>query len=81
MLGIWKLWINAFARIDRLTGEESRASQLFARFEERLLAKFSLVISFRRDSNGEPAATLLTRIRTKQAVKTYRTRSPKEIKL
>lgn len=57
----------AFARIDRLTEEASRASHLLARLDERLLAKAFRGELVPQDPTDEPASTLLTRIRTERA--------------
>ena len=58
----------AFARIDRLTEEVSRASHLLARLDERLLAKAFRGELVPQDPTDEPAEALLDRIRAGRAV-------------
>ncbi|WP_136685477.1 restriction endonuclease subunit S [Falsirhodobacter xinxiangensis] len=53
----------AFARIDRMTDEASRAAHLLDRLDERLLAKAFRGELVPQDPEDEPAEALLTRIR------------------
>jgi len=57
----------AFARIDRLTEEASRAAHLLDRLDERLLAKAFRGELVPQDPDDEPAEALLTRIREARA--------------
>ncbi|MEI4233421.1 restriction endonuclease subunit S [Roseovarius sp. D22-M7] len=57
----------AFARIDRMTEEASRAAQLIDRLDERLLAKAFRGELVPQDPEDEPAEALLTRIRDARA--------------
>lgn len=57
----------AFARIDRLTAEASRASHLLDRLDECLLAKAFRGELVPQDPNDEPAEALLVRIREARA--------------
>lgn len=54
----------AFARIDRLTAEATRAAHLLDRLDERLLAKAFRGELVPQDPSDEPAEALLARIRT-----------------
>lgn len=58
---------TAFARIDRMTEEASRAAQLLDRLDERLLAKAFRGELVPQDPEDEPAEALLTRIREARA--------------
>ena len=57
----------AFARIDRMTEEASRAAHLLDRLDERLLAKAFRGELVPQDPDDEPAEALLTRIREARA--------------
>ncbi|MEP1592344.1 restriction endonuclease subunit S [Sulfitobacter sp.] len=57
----------AFARIDRMTEEASRAAHLLDRLDERLLAKAFRGKLVPQDPDDEPAEALLTRIREARA--------------
>ncbi len=57
----------AFARIDRLTEEATRAAHLLDRLDQRLLAKAFLGELVPQDPSDEPAETLLARIREARA--------------
>lgn len=57
----------AFARIDRMTEEASRAAHLLYRLDERLLAKAFRGELVPQDPEDEPAEALLTRIREARA--------------
>ncbi|WP_116599983.1 restriction endonuclease subunit S [Primorskyibacter marinus] len=57
----------AFARIDRLTEEASRAAHLLDRLDERLLAKAFRGELVPQNPEDEPAEALLTRIRQARA--------------
>lgn len=57
----------AFARIDRMTEEASRAFHLLDRLDERLLAKAFRGELVPQDPEDEPAEALLTRIREARA--------------
>ncbi|MBT9386935.1 restriction endonuclease subunit S [Pseudooceanicola sp. CBS1P-1] len=57
----------AFARIDRLTEEASRAAHLLDRLDERLLAKAFRGELVPQDPEDEPAEALLARIRQSRA--------------
>lgn len=57
----------AFARIDRMTEEASRAAHLLDRLDERLLAKAFRGELVPQDPEDEPAEALLTRIRESRA--------------
>lgn len=57
----------AFARIDRMTEEASRAAHLLDRLDERLLAKAFAGELVPQDPDDEPAEALLTRIRESRA--------------
>jgi len=69
----------AFARIDRLTEETSRAAHLLDRLDERLLAKAFAGELVPQDPKDEPAEALLSRIREARATtpKPRRTRGKK----
>ncbi|WP_170575244.1 restriction endonuclease subunit S [Ruegeria atlantica] len=69
----------AFARIDRLREEASRASHLLDRLDERLLAKAFQGELVPQDPDDEPVETLLERIRVARAAspKPKRTRKKK----
>ncbi|QFU07175.1 Type-1 restriction enzyme EcoKI specificity protein [Rhodobacteraceae bacterium THAF1] len=69
----------AFARIDRMTEEASRAAHLLDRLDERLLVKAFRGELVRQDPEDEPAEALLTRIRKARATapKTKRGRRKK----
>ncbi len=58
---------TAFARIDRMTEEASRAAHLLERLDERLLAKAFRGKLVPQDPDDEPAEALLTRIREARA--------------
>tara|TARA_R110002124_G_scaffold115326_2_gene271121 strand:- start:4445 stop:5803 length:1359 start_codon:yes stop_codon:yes gene_type:complete len=58
---------SAFARIDRMTEEASRAAHLLDRLDERLLAKTFRGELVPQDPGDEPAEALLTRIREARA--------------
>lgn len=58
---------SAFARIDRITEEASRAAHLLDRLDERLLAKAFRGELVPQDPEDEPAEALLTRIREARA--------------
>lgn len=57
----------AFARIDRMTEEASRAAHLLDRLDERLMAKAFCGELVPQDPEDEPAEALLTRIRQSRA--------------
>jgi type I restriction enzyme S subunit len=57
----------AFARIDRLTAEATRAAHLLDRLDERLLAKAFRGELVPQDPGDEPAEALLARIRAARA--------------
>ncbi|WP_210528341.1 restriction endonuclease subunit S [Rubellimicrobium arenae] len=57
----------AFARIDRLTEEATRAAHLLDRFDERLLAKAFRGDLVPQNPDDEPAEVLLARIRAARA--------------
>jgi len=57
----------AFARIDRMTEEASRATHLLDRLDERLLAKAFRGELVPQNPEDEPAEALLTRIRESRA--------------
>jgi type I restriction enzyme, S subunit len=68
----------AFARIDRLTEEATRAAYLVDRLDERLLAKAFAGELVLQDPNDEPAETLLARIRETRAAAPKPTRRRKK---
>jgi type I restriction enzyme S subunit len=68
----------AFARIDRLTGEATRAAHLVDRLDERLLAKAFAGELVPQDPNDEPAEALLSRIREARAAAPKPTRGRKK---
>jgi type I restriction enzyme S subunit len=72
----------AFARIDRMTEEASRAAHLLDRLDERLLAKAFRGELVPQDPEDEPAEALLTRIREARAAapKTKRRRKQADAK-
>ena len=57
----------AFARIDRMTEEATRAAHLLDRLDERVLAKAFRGELVPQDPNDEPASVLLERIREARA--------------
>jgi type I restriction enzyme S subunit len=69
---------SAFARIDRLTEEASRAAHLLDRLDERLLAKAFRGELVPQDPDDEPAEALLTRIREARAAAPKPTRGRKK---
>jgi type I restriction enzyme, S subunit len=68
----------AFARIDRLTDEATRAAHLVDRLDERLLAKAFAGELVPQDPNDEPAEALLSRIRKARAAAPKPTRGRKK---
>ena len=70
---------SAFARIDRMTEEASRATHLLDRLDERLLAKAFRGELVPQDPDDEPAEALLSRIREARAGASTGRRRPRAI--